>query len=68
MIKFSFKECFVYFIGTIHHERQSSSQWHYQVKKTKGKNDHVYLIHDPEDHAIANQISNFLKEKNICVN
>ena len=56
------------FLGTIHRERQSSFQWHYEAKKIKGKSDHVYLIYDPEDYSIANQISNFLKEKKFRVN
>jgi hypothetical protein len=55
------------FSEIIHHERQSSSQWHYETKKSKGKTDHVYLIHDPEDYLIASQISIFLKEKKIRV-
>jgi hypothetical protein len=34
----------------------------------KGKTDYIYLIHDPEDYQIANQIINFLKEKKFRVN
>ncbi|CAF2670861.1 unnamed protein product [Rotaria sp. Silwood2] len=54
-------------IQAIHRERQSRPQWHYEAKKTKGKSDHVYLIYDPEDHSIANEISNFLKDKKFRV-
>jgi hypothetical protein len=55
-------------LETIHQERQTSYQWHYEAKKIKGKPDYVYLIHDPEDHSIANRISNFLKENKFRVN
>ncbi|CAF4222736.1 unnamed protein product [Rotaria socialis] len=54
-------------IQTIHRERQTLPQWHYEAKKTKGKNDYVYIIYDPEDHSIASEVSNFLKDKKFRV-
>lgn len=69
IIYFSFVCLCFYFLllETIHRERQTRPQWHYEAKKTKGKNDHVYIIHDPEDHTIANDISNFLKDNKFRV-
>ena len=58
----------MFFLEIIHRERQNPSQWHYEAKKVKGKSDCVYIIHDPEDHSIANQISLFLQEKKFRVN
>ena len=55
------------FLEIIHHERQSPAQWHYEAKKLKGKSHCVYIIYDPEDHAIAVQISTFLIEKKFRV-
>lgn len=58
----------VFRLGTIHRERQNAMQWHYESKKVKGKADNIYLIYDPEDYTIANQILLFLKEKKFRVN